>query len=354
MVALSSSLSLVLALALSLVTPLARAANACTEGVWLGTLGGTPISMQFKLSADDAKVGRYYYRASLADLFLKQDPATGEWQEQDERGKATGRLRLTCTAERLQGEWTSVDGARHLPVEARPAGEDQYPAARRPALQPTVKKTGSFQKHRFEVMSYGSRAGGTEGLRLVGTGAGLDAINAALREQASEAVSEHLDCASLGIMEHGPGGGYSTMIWQTLQAWNDSFVVVRTGTDAYCGGAYPSNGSATHTYRLDTGAPVETSTWLLPAYRSEIPDKSPLQRLLLKTYEAQGLGPDWETCKDEISWQPSALYGAPGKLVFATLARHAVQPCQEDLAVPLADIQRFLSPEGKQALSAFR
>jgi hypothetical protein len=248
----------------------------------------------------------------------------------------------------------SLDGARRLPVDARPAGEDQYPAARRPVLQPTVKKTGSFQKHRFEVMTYGPRAGGTEGLRLLGTGAALDAINAALREQASDAVSEHLDCTSLGIMESGPGGGFSTMIWQTLQAWNDSFVVVRTGTEAFCGGTYPFNGSGTRTYRLDTGEQVETSTWLLPAYRTDIPVKSPLQRLLLKTYEAQGLGPDWGTCKDEISWQPSALYGAPGKLVFQTFARHAVQPCQEDLPVPLAAIQRFLSPEGKKALSAFR
>lgn len=336
------------------VASAAAGAPSCGQGVWIGTLGGTPISMELKSPDEGTPIGRYYYRASLGDLFLKRDAATGEWQEEDENGKSTGRLRLTCQAGSLRGEWRSMDGARHLPVAANAAKEDQYPVARRAAIKPAVQKSGNFQKRRFEQLTYGPHAGDTEGLRLVGGGAGMEAINAALRSAAVDGVIDHLECKSTGRLERGPEAGYEAAIRQQVEAWNDAYVVIRTYTEGYCGGAHPWHDTFTTTYQLDTGAEVDVSTWLLPEFRKEIGDASPLGRLLRKTYQNGELGPDYADCKDSIGWSAASLHGLPGHLVFHTSAPYALTPCAEDVALPLAKVQRFLSPEGRQAMKAFR
>ncbi|ALV07954.1 hypothetical protein [Roseateles depolymerans] len=329
-------------------------AAACSAGVWLGTLGGTPISLELRSPEDRAQVGRYYYRASLGDLFLKQDASTGEWQEEDENGKSTGLLRLSCQSETLSGEWRSMDGARRLPVLAKAAPEAQYPVARAGAIKPTGQKSSNFQKRRFDLLTFGPQGGGTEGVRLVGTAAGLDAINAALRQAAVEAVSDHLECKASGRLERGPDAGYEAEIRQQVEAWNDRYVVIRTYTEGYCGGAHPWHDTFTTTFQLDTGAKVDVSTWLLPEYRKDIGDASPLGRLLRKTYEKGDLGPEYSECKDSIAWNGASLHGLPGQLVFHTSAPYALTPCAEDVALPLAQVQRFLSPEGRQAMMAFR
>ncbi len=329
-------------------------APSCAHGVWTGTLGGIPISMELKAREEGAPVGRYYYRASPTDLFLTQDAVTGEWQEQDDQGKSTGRLRLSCDARGLKGEWRSADGARRLPVVGSAAADDQYPAARRAGIKPTAKKSGSFQKRRFELLTFAPQGGDTEGLRLIGTGVGLETVNAALREAATDAVSDHLECKSTGRLERGPEAGYDAAIRQQVEAWNDVYVVVRTYTEGYCGGAHPWHDTFTTTYTLETGDKVDTATWLQPQYRKEIGDTSALGRLLRKTYQKADLGPDYSDCKDSISWSAASLHGLPGQLVFHTSAPYALTPCAEDLALPLPQVQRFLSPEGVQAMKAFR
>lgn len=327
---------------------------SCGQGVWIGTLGGTPISMELKSPDEGAPIGRYYYRASLGDLFLKRDAATGEWQEEDESGQSTGRLRLTCEADRLSGEWRSMDGARRLPVVAKAAPEEQYLVARRSAIKPTGQKSGNFEKRRFDLLTFGSQEGATEGVRLVGTGAGLDAINAFLRQEAVDAVSDHLECKATGRLERGPESGYEVAILQRVEAWNDRYVVIRTSTEGYCGGAHPWHDSFTRTFQLDTGAEVDVSTWLLPEYRKQIGNGSPLGRLLHKTYQKGDLGAEYSECKDSITWSAQSLHGLPGQLVFHTSAPYALTPCAEDVGLPLAQVQRFLSPEGRQAMMAFR
>lgn len=316
--------------------------------------------MELNSPEEGGQVGRYYYRASLGDLFLKRDAATGEWQEEDETGQSTGRLRLACQAGRLSGEWRSMDGVRRLPVSAKAAKADdaskgdQYAAARRAAIKPTGQKSGQFQKLRFDLLTFGPQGGDTEGLRLVGAGAGLEAVNAALRQAAIGAVSDHLACKSTGRLERGPEAGYEAAIRQQVEAWNDAYVVIRTYTEGYCGGAHPWHDTFTTTFQLDTGAEVDVSTWLLPEYRKEIGGASPLGRLLRKTYEKDNPGPDYNDCKDAIDWGAASMHGLPGQLVFHTSAPYALTPCAEDVVLPLATVQRFLSPEGRQAMKAFR
>lgn len=314
-------------------------------------LGGTPVSMEFKTLDEGASVGRYYYRSSLGDLFLKKDAATGEWQEQDENGKPTGRLALTCAAGSLKGEWRSMDGTRRLAITGAPAAEDQYGAARRAGLKPMVQKAEVFQKRRYEILTYGPQAGGTIGLRLSGSGAGLDAVNRSLQDAATDAVIEHLNCRATGRLERGPDAGYDTEIRQELVAWNDSFVVVRTFAEGYCGGAHPWHFPSTKTYRLDTGSAVDLSTWLLPPYRSQVAENSPLGRLLLKAYARTD---DGDECKGNVTWTGADIHPLPGQLVFETSAPYALTPCAEDVSLPLSKIERFLSPEGKLAMKAFR
>lgn len=355
MVALSSFFTAAVAAVLTLSVPAARAAGGCPDGVWVGTLGGTPISIALDGASNDVRrVGRYYYRASLGDLFLKQESGGDEWQETDDKGKPTGLLRLSCQADGLRGEWRSLDGSRRLPVVATPSEIDRYQSARIAALKPTVDKRNSVQNRRFDILSFGSQTGATRAVRLSGNGVGIETVNASLRKEALDAIAGHLDCKSTGLQDSGKDAGWESAIDQTVLAWNDSYVVVQTHAEGYCGGAHPWHGSTSSTYRMDSGEAVEVSTWLLPEYRKEIIDTSALWRLLMRTYEKASAGPDLAECKDAISWNASSIHAEPGKLVFETSAPYAMTPCAEDVEVPLAAIQRFLSPEGKKALSAFR
>ncbi len=72
-------------LAGGLLPSLSQASAPC-EGVWSGTLGGIPITMEIT-----GTYGRYYYRENLSDLVLvSTNSLATEWQESDSKGKQTG------------------------------------------------------------------------------------------------------------------------------------------------------------------------------------------------------------------------------------------------------------------------
>ncbi|MDH0866561.1 hypothetical protein [Mitsuaria sp. GD03876] len=356
---------LTLAIVASLgIAPAHAAPAACVDGTWRGTLGGTPVSIELNAAENDRPaVGRYYYRSSLGDLTLVRDAKTGTWQELDAQERPTGQLTLSCEGTALGGEWRSADGTRRLPIVANAVPGEAFNAPRKAGLKPRLDKTGEIGGRRFEELSYAVPGGaGTKGqsigvvhrgVRLVGTGPGLEALNAVLQAKAVEAAVDHLDCVAQGRRERGPEAGYESSQGQTVLAWNAAFAVISTWTEGYCGGAHPWHGSVVTTYRLDTGAPVDTAAWLVPALRKEIPKTSALGRLLMSAYARTANGPDAD-CRDEIRWGGYAVHPVAGKLVFEGATSYAMTPCAEDIALPLAVVQPFLTKDGQDALKSFR
>jgi hypothetical protein len=360
---LNAAITLTVAIGLS---PLAaHAADVCDKGTWRGTLGTTPVSIELNPAENERPaIGRYYYRASLGDLTLVHDAKTGEWQELDAGEKLTGRLKLSCDTDTLSGEWRSADGSKKLPITAKGIKDSDYNSPRKAALKPTVAKTGQIGGRRYEVLTYPVPGGtGTKGatldtthsgVRLVGTTPALTTLNATLWSKAVEAVVDHIDCMAQGRRDRGPEAGYESSQTQTVVAWNAAFVVIDTWNEGYCGGAHPWHGNSVTTYRLDTGAEAEVSTWLRSELRREIPKDSRLGKLLVKAY-ADGGGNGEETeCRDEVRWMGSSIHPEPKQLVFHTQASYAMTPCAEDVALPIDAVWPYLTPAGQQALKTFR
>ncbi|WP_157522194.1 hypothetical protein [Mitsuaria sp. 7] len=348
------------------LSPLAaHASSACDKGAWRGTLGTSPVSIELNPAEDERPaMGRYYYRSSLGDLTLVRDARTGEWQELDAAEKLTGRLTLNCDANTLNGEWRSVDGTKKLPIAATATRNDDYNAPRKIALKPTVAKTGQIGGRRYEVLTYpvpgtiGTRGAKLDtthgGIRLIGTTPAITTLNATLWGKAVDAVIDHIDCMAQGRRERGPEAGYESSQTQTVVAWNAAFVVVDTWNEGYCGGAHPWHGNSVTTYRLDTGAEADVSSWVRSDWRSEIPKDSRLGKLLVKAYADNGGNGEEAECRDEVRWMGSSIHPEPKQLVFHTQASYAMTPCAEDVALPIDAVWPYLTPAGQQALKTFR
>nr|WP_297530083.1 hypothetical protein [uncultured Roseateles sp.] len=357
---------LTLAMAAVLSPLAAQAAEACDKGAWRGTLGTTAVSMELNPAENERPaIGRYYYRGALGDLTLMLDAKSGEWQERDAREKQTGRLKLSCDARTLSGEWRSIDGTKTLPIAAVAIKESDYNASRKAALKPISVKAAQIGGRRYEALTLpmpGGRNGSSDatpdttqvGVRLIGTTPAISTLNATLWDKAADAVLDHVDCMAQGRRERGPEAGYEASQTQKVVAWNAAFVVIDTWNEGYCGGAHPWHGNSVTTYRLDTGTEADVASWLKSELRKEIPKDSRLGKLLVKAYaDSGGNGEDAE-CRDEVSWMGSSIHPEPKQLVFHTQASYAMTPCAEDVALPIDAVWPYLTPAGQQALKTFR
>ncbi len=348
----------------ALAPQVAAASEACSTGTWRGTLGTTTVSIELTPAEDRRPAsGRYYYRAALGDLTLVRDAKTGDWQELDARETLTGRLRLSCDAKTLSGEWRSADGKKSLPIVASAIPADQFNDTRKEALKPLKVTPGQIAGRRFDTLTlpgpapYGTGGASPEvlhlGVRLAGTEPGIAAVNASLWRAAVDAVMDHLDCRAQGRRDRGPDAGYESAQTQKVVAWNASYAVIDTWSEGYCGGAHPWHGNSVTTYRLDTGAEAEVGLWLRPEFKDEIAKSGLLGRLLAQAYAKGGNGAEAD-CRDEVRWRGSSIHPEPGRLVFHTQASYAMTPCAEDVSLPIDRIWPFLTPAGQQALKTFR
>jgi hypothetical protein len=94
------------------VAALLVAGSACAQdcgGSWDGTLGSTPLMLQFNWE----RLGSYYLGTALSGAVLRprmSDPQA--WDEYDDQGRHTASLRLACSEQEARGERTSAQGQR--------------------------------------------------------------------------------------------------------------------------------------------------------------------------------------------------------------------------------------------------
>lgn len=346
---------------LTLLAP-AIAHAACVEDAfvdsgWTGTIGTVPVSLVLRAKeapGGSALVGRYYYRRSLQELYLRAEAATPtRWSETDAAGRRTGTLEMACSGDTLTGTWRSLDGRRSLPISARKAPPDvDHDTVRTRDLKPDRATTQAFESRFFDAIEH-SAITGVATVSLWGDGPGITRINQGLWQQARDHMAEALSCKGEGRMERGVKHGYEYGWSQQVAAWNDRYVVITTGYGGYCGGAHPYSGTDASVFDTGTGVEVAPATWLLPTYRESIDLQTPLGRLLIGRYLSKE---DGETeCLDKVAANGHRMHPVREGLVFEVAATaYVYTPCTRDVTVPWSQVMPFLGAEGRAAAAAFR
>jgi len=343
---------LVLLLASAILAGFVRIAEAqdCVAQTWKGTIGAVPVMIEFSYEGEDAAlVGRYYYRTSLVDLLLVSDGTNPDrWNELDPKGTVTGYLMLSCKDEALSGSWSSPDGSKTLPISAEVQPADSFSRQRLDGLKPTVTKRQSIGKFEYELfMAQGFE--GVKGLRLIGDSKAVADINSALMTSFKNDLEEAMTCRALGRLRRGEDNGYGIESEMWMIAWNKAFVVIGGSSSNYCGQAHPFYWSGATTYNLQTGKAEDVSQWLIDRYRKEIPEDSPLGKIIMKLY------PQAEDCADSITWPGDSLWPTSTGITFQpSTPVYASSGCIEGVNVPYKSLSSYLSPPGKMNARIFQ
>ncbi len=278
----------------------------CLDKTWKGTIGSHEITLYFdELPGESAPAGYYYYGTSPHDLVLIAEASKpGRWKEMDANNKVTGYLTVSCEDAQLTGTWSDPAGKTALALRAESTNEP-YAQRRATAMQPIASGPFVFGRFKYETLRsphYKEVAGSNEikTVRLLGAGAGIAKINAALRERLDEALQTSIACSSLGRISRGRDSDFEHASEQHILDWNDQFVVLAETSGGYCGGPHPYADSGVNIYRTETGALEDMSSWLTPTYASGISRSSRLGRLLLERYQ-KTRNPDERECVDAAS-----------------------------------------------------
>jgi len=332
-----------------LLSSLAQAASPC-QGVWSGTLGGIPISMEITET-----YGRYYYRENFSDLVLvPTNSLATEWQELDSGGKQTGRAYLTCKPGKLEGTWTSVDESKTLPITA--VSSQSYDARKTARLPLKVQKTQTLGPRSIDTIAViGAPALNT--LRLRGEEPGVRQVNNLLQKELAELVTNHMACVSAGYAEgrfKDPWGDE-----RSLEAafWTGNVLSVRSFYSGYCGGAHPYHAQSYQTYNTAAGKAIPIENWLDSAYRKEVPLGSKLDEMVKSQMLGGKKSPD-DLPADQRECAQEALNKAAQ---ISSIEKHGIgfdfffpysmSPCREDYVIPWRKMRPFLSEEGKRLLN---
>lgn len=381
---------------LCVLTMFAAAASAvhaapCESGVWVGTLGKTPVVLELgRKAADDRLAGRFYVRTLLTDRVLVRDEKDPRrWVELGPDAKPVAQLTLDCgqpeeakepksskttkgaktakgkdarakegkgaSAGRdaspvLSGEWRSLDGKQKQAIRARPG--KAYDERRLQALKPIAGKAQGFGPGGYQPLTVPG-VDAVRGLRLQGKARGIAAINRRLAERMEQAVGTHLDCVAQGQLRYGKEHGFEHNAMVSVLAWNRDWVVLGFDENGYCGGAHPFHGSRYEVSAVTSGQAQDLKDWMLPSSRGELAKDSPLRAELIRRYQAGTHGKERQ-CVDAVGWRGEDFHPLPEGLVFHTAAAQALSACVEDVIVPWPLMQAYLTPEAWERTELFR
>lgn len=331
----------------------------CVTNTWKGTIGSHEVTMLFDPPESGAlPVGYYYYGTSPHDLVLVQDAGRpNRWKEMDAANQITGYLELSCADRRLTGTWSDPTGKSVLPLRAESTLEP-YAKRRAAVVRPTISgpfKLGHFQYEVLRAPHYKEVKGSDEikTVRLLGDGAGVDQINAALREQFDEALQESIACSSAGRISRGVNHDYAHASEQHILDWNDRFVVIAESAWGYCGGPHPYSGSGAKAYRVATGERESLQEWLGHEYDSEISPTSPLGALLIERYKNGGSAVG-QACFESVRFSSSDVWPTAKGMIFQAVFPYALTACISEISVPYTALAPYLSKIGLENARAFQ
>lgn len=348
-------------------------------GLWQGTIGTQNIVAQLAPSAQ-ACDARYYYRKHLLGISLveKERRQGREWRESpDTDNEATWIFsEFSPDGRTLTGEWVSRDGMRHLPIRLSlltltPAadGEDGKPhyncnahdkafdAPRIARAMQERKLSGSdtiFQgadgAYRYGQVSV--LGGQILSFSLADTSR-QPRLQQMLRNWERESVAQFYECA-FGLV--GRNDLNAPDFHQELAPlfWNANLLVLRENYSNYCGGAHPNGGVSDYkVWDMLGDRPLEVRSWLKGSGNSTKISSKRLLKLLAARYGRHNeTGADG--CADALEGNEYyRMYPKTTGMVFSPSLPHAIQACEEDIEIPWAKMQPFLSPAGQKAIQVF-
>lgn len=375
---------LALALAVALSTP--AQADPLEPGVYEGTIGSLPIRACIDESSMVA--GSYYYLKHLRPIALRKDEAKSpdvltEFTSYEDRTGGEWHS-LHQTGETITGKWR--DGRRALPIRLTSVtikvGEYSSPCEARQFLGPRLAAASVVQtpdefagvpiiRLAFDHGPYfDAESTAIASFVLAGPPEPGDGpINMALRRVLPVGVddsdSDFMTCMGDMLAQWGRDGSFEHDAQPEVLTTRWLGVVHTQGV--YCGGAHPSFWQSRQVFDRQTGAEVDPAGWLtrqaLEFYQYEDPDgfypKRPVaglgEELFVIMRRYWPLDYDNE-CFDVIDGKG---YGwdiglGQGGMIFKPELPHAVTACIESVTVPWADLEPFLSEEGRAVRDSLR
>ncbi|WP_225429986.1 hypothetical protein [Deinococcus detaillensis] len=222
-------------------------------GVYQGTLGGQPITLQLKRPAENNdEVGAYFYQSRQIDLTLHGSRrgkalilAEEVWSGPEKGLQTSGCLALTRVSDSLTGTWKSPAGKR-LAVSLKPLKMAAVPLKLLDTAQ--VRKLRAEQPLDFlKLNTAWPRRADSEGNveepltgivypRVAGASA---ALAGTLQDRQLAAAQSALECqAQLGDSA-GKGDGFT--LEAQVTRLTPKLVSLHESAAYYCGGAHPDN-----------------------------------------------------------------------------------------------------------------
>lgn len=329
-------------------------------GVWRGTLGTQEVSLCLGRPKQDE--ARYYYVRHGRTLLLGAKDTEGTVWSEGDGDASTGSWKLgTPQGDRLEGCWTSPDGAKTVPIKLdRVRGVDgavlecsRYDngsgvaAWNAPRIGAVMRETSAPADGMRTVSVFGGQISIVE---FTADTPQVHAFNAAMRHWFDDEIADYFECG-----EQAPTEPVDLHAVRQIELRAGAWVVVRESYDVSCyGAAHPSAGSSHETWNLESGKRVEPWTWIrgstsrckdVDCGYSAPPE---LNTLILAKTSRSG---DVDECADAVENNSSyGLRPSATGLIFDTAFAHVIQACDEDIEVSYDELQPFLTDEGKTAL----
>ena len=333
----------------------------CEAGIYIGKIGNVPVSLSINHVPDpkykEPRVASMYYRTSMADVVLKQEPGQADWAEFDDSNKPSGRIALNCQDKQLSGEWLSINGKSRLALSAQRSPDDAYNKRRFATLAPIHIKAETKDGLKFETFDI-AWPSATEpkvsGLRLVGSGAGISKVNRILWTEALKYTESLSDCATQFQQRFGTWG-IEGRFGQSFSHAVGAFVVVNSGVSYECGWGMDFDNSH-KAYDVIGGKPLDFERWFQPALRELSGDKWKETRLaeVISRFGQTQHNKDNKECFEDAVFSVHDGYPSERGMVFQGGFYQPSKFCRgsTDVTVPYARVAPFLSAEGKRAVKA--
>ena len=340
------------------------------HGVWQGTIGNLPIHACYDAS-EYSNDGKYFYMRRLSTIPLQaDDKVRGDLTEGWAETKGVPRWRITAiTKNTADGVWTA--NGRTLPIRLTrlpfATTEDfDGPCASLAFVQPIfaatriVKSPGRLHGLAVEkwTLDFPGEGVSVDSFQLPGSGPGIAAINRRLREPFDKADDGWKWCLRNGSAW---GAEYHDDIQARLVTAR--WLSVMSSNESDCGGAHPNNSNQPILFDRQSGGSVDLYTWLSNASSnrekvegfSETIDTlaGKLSDLVLKLHPRASESE--EECGGAIRTASSwSLELKKEGIAFTPDLPRVVMACGDEVVLPWAKLQPFLSPIGKREVAALR
>lgn len=355
------------AAALMLSAPAMAAPVTPLEGVYEGTIGRYPVTACFQSWGHGGSTGAYYYHSQLKPIRLtgSDDPAIWIETREGERWDEQSGPRLSLTARdaaSVRGTWR--DGARKLPIAMKrtdSGAADGDLACSSAAFLARRSVPATFDRDEAEVGGFAftklfyqppphfadvTVEGFTFAPVYAGDGDIARALEAALPRGTVD--DEFLQCFGGALGSMGADGFWEQRVMPSYV--DQAFIAVESSLGTFCGGAHPNFGSNQRVFDRESGREIDLATWLGESAWGETEyDSKPLAptlRQLAMQRWTEGSDPE---CREAASEQSYWMFGISAEgFTLTPDFPHVLTACEETATVPWAEIEPFLSAEGKR------